>query len=223
VSSGSREVDEFLSGGYETDSITAIYGPAGSGKTTLCLLGAIGAVKRGKKVLFVDTEGGISVERMGQLAGGDGSILEHCLFLRPTTFEEQKKQIEKIKDMVNDKIGLIVLDTVGMLYRVERGQSYDPYEIDNALESQISALSEIARVKKIPVLVTNQVYDSLKNDNVKMVGGNLLGYSAKCLIELKNLTGGKIAFLRKHRSLGGKEMAFSIVEKGIIGKVENAL
>jgi DNA repair protein RadB len=172
-------------------------------------------VKRGKKVLFVDTEGGISVDRLGQLASGDGSILEHCLFLRPTTFVEQKKQIEKIKDMVSDSIGLIVLDTIGMLYRVERGQSYDPYEIDNALESQISSLSEIARVKKIPVLITNQVYDNLKTDSVKMVGGNLLGYSAKCLVELKNLTGGKIAFLRKHRSLENREMPFKIIESGL--------
>ena len=42
VSSGSKAIDSILSGGYEKDIINCIYGPAGSGKTLLCLLCAIG-------------------------------------------------------------------------------------------------------------------------------------------------------------------------------------
>ena len=47
-------------------------------------------------------------------------------------------------------------------------------------------LVEIARKKKIPVLITNQVYTDFDHrDEVKMVGGDLLRYGSKCLIELK--------------------------------------
>ncbi len=215
VSSGAEIIDAMLDGGYETDIITTIYGPSGSGKTNLCLIAAIAALTRGKKVVFVDTEGGISVERLQQLCSKE--LLENCLFLRPTSFEEQKASIERLKSLITDSIGMVVVDTMTMLYRVERGQSYDPYETDNDLGRQIASLAEIARVRTIPVIVTNQVYDNFKEEGVKMVGGNLLQYYAKCLIELKKGMGNKrIAVLKKHRSLGeGRECRFEIVNEGI--------
>src|SRR3989338_3826200 len=64
VSSGSGALDKLLEGGYETDVITTIYGPAGSGKTTTCLLAAVSTAtvkeNKDKKVVFIDTEGGFS-------------------------------------------------------------------------------------------------------------------------------------------------------------------
>lgn len=43
--------------GYESDIITTIYGPAGSGKTNFSLLAAVSCASKGNKVLFIDTEG----------------------------------------------------------------------------------------------------------------------------------------------------------------------
>tara|TARA_Y100000310_G_scaffold284739_2_gene307712 strand:- start:588 stop:1271 length:684 start_codon:yes stop_codon:yes gene_type:complete len=217
ISTGSESFDQFLEGGYESDIITTIYGPSGSGKTNLCLLAAITMVNNGKKVVYVDTEGNISVERLKQLSENSTKVLENCLFLRPTSFEEQKNSFEQLKKVIDDKIGLIVVDTVSMLYRVERGQSYDPYEIDSDLSTQISALTEIARKHNIPILITNQVYDNFNGNGVKMVGGNLLAYSSKCLIELKKAHNNKrVAILKKHRSISEeKELSFEIVHSGI--------
>jgi DNA repair protein RadB len=50
-----------------------------------------------------------------------------------------------------------------------------------------------------------------------VVGGDILRYSSKCLIELKKVgDGDRIAILRKHRSLPeNKVVAFKIVEHGI--------
>ena len=52
---GTPVFDALLSG-YEGGVLTALYGPAGTGKTTICLLAAIAAIRAGKKVIFVDTE-----------------------------------------------------------------------------------------------------------------------------------------------------------------------
>ena len=41
IPTGSKILDIMLDGGYEKDVITTIYGPAGSGKTVLCLLCSI--------------------------------------------------------------------------------------------------------------------------------------------------------------------------------------
>ncbi len=210
-------VSDLLKGGWEKDIINTIYGPAGSGKTLLCLLALIEVVKKGGKVIYIDTEGGFSVERLKQLTPLYEEILGQVVFLKPVTFSQQKKDFEKLRELVNDKIGLVVVDTVSMLYRLEMGKSEDVYEVNKALGQQLGYLNEIARVHKIPVLITNQVYADFENkDNVKIVGGDLLRYGSKCMLELKNsINGVRIASLKKHRSIKPGEVSFKIVEKGI--------
>ena len=51
---------------------------------------------------------------------------------------------EKLKTLVNDRIGLIVVDTISMLYRTELSNK-DVFELNRELGSQISFLAEIAR------------------------------------------------------------------------------
>ncbi|MBN1644729.1 DNA repair and recombination protein RadB [Candidatus Woesearchaeota archaeon] len=220
ITTGSLILDEFLEGGYETDAITTIYGPSGSGKTNFMALAAVNMAKTGKKVIYVDTEGGFSIARLKQIIPEYKEILNNILFLQPTTFEEQKKDFAKLKDMVNEKIGLIIVDTIAMLYRLVRVQ--DVQEVNRELGIQIGYLTEIARKKKIPVLVTNQVYTSFESrDRINMVGGDLLKYGSKCLIELQaGHTGKRKAILRKHRSIAGeKEIYFRIIPQGI-GPIE---
>ena len=50
VTTGSKILDVMLDGGYEKDIITTIYGPAGSGKTVLCLLCSINIARTGKRL-----------------------------------------------------------------------------------------------------------------------------------------------------------------------------
>ncbi|MBD3361489.1 DNA repair and recombination protein RadB [Candidatus Woesearchaeota archaeon] len=222
ISTGSQILDNFLEGGYENDAITTLYGPSGSGKTNLAVIAAVSVASKGKKVIYIDTEGGFSVTRLKQMTKDYKKILGNILFLQPTTFEEQKKDFEKLKDIVNDKIGLIIIDTIAMLYRLVRVQ--DVQEVNRELGIQIGYLTEIARKKKIPVLVTNQVYTSFElRDKVNMVGGDLLKYGSKCLIELQaGHTGKRRAILRKHRSIAGeKETWFRITNKGLTSLTEN--
>jgi len=219
ISAGSPILDKFLEGGYEKDIITTVYGPAGSGKTLFCLLALQKIVESNKKIIYIDTEGGFSIERLKQLNPNYEKILDNILFLRPTTFEAQKKSFERLKDVINNKIGMVIVDTIAMLYRLELGKSDDVYEVNRELGKQLSYLSEIARNKNIPIIITNQVYANFENKNqVNIVGGDLLKYSSKCLIELQSLSNGnRKMIIRKHRSISAEKTAtFKIVEKGII-------
>jgi len=216
ISTGNNFLDKLLEGGYEKDIITTIYGPAGSGKTLLCLLALLKI--KDKKIVYIDTEGGFSIERLKQLSSDYKKVLDNILFLRPTTFKEQKNSFERLKDLINDKIGLIIIDTVSMLYRLELGKNEDIYGVNKELGQQLGYLNEITRKKKIPVLITNQVYADFENkNNVKIVGGDLLKYGSKCMIELQNgYKGVRKAILRKHRSIAEeKEIMFRIINKGI--------
>ena len=215
ISSGCEMMDKLLDGGYESDVITSIYGPAGTGKTTLCLLASI-QVSKTKKIIFIDTEGGFSITRLSQLTPDYKSVIEKIFILRPTNFEEQRKAFEKLKAEVNEKIGLIVVDTVSNLYRAEYKKE-DIAETNRSLGTQLSVLVEIARKNKIPVLLTNQVYASFDDKSkINIVGGDLLNYRSKCLIELQSSHGSKRkAILRKHRSLPQREIVYEIKEQGL--------
>jgi len=229
ISFGNYELDKFFEGGYETDIITTIYGPAGCGKTNLCMLATVSQTKQGKKVIFMDTEGGFSVDRFKQIAEGDYDTLsDKVLLLKPTSFDEQKKAFEILsKELNKTPIGLIVVDGMTMLYRLELSKDKDEnkiYDINKELARQMRILAEISRKKNIPVIVTNQIYYSFQNEEewkggkektVNLVGGDILKYWSKCLIEIKNIHGKRALILKKHRSLPEKELQFIITNQGI--------
>ena len=207
-------LDDLLNGGIECSAITNIYGPPGSGKTNLCLLAAVACVKTGRKVLFVDTEGGFSIERLRQIAEID---LSKVLVLEPKTFEEQSKLMRKLSEVVKKEgIGLVIVDSIVALYRLELGT--DNYlELSRELANQLALLSKIAREEEIPILITNQIYSNVDTGKVELSGKSVVKWWSKCLIELQRIDNSRrLAIIRKHRSIPeGKELEFEIVEKGI--------
>ncbi len=215
VSTGSDILDWLLEGGYENEVITTIYGPPGSGKSNMCLLAMVNNYD--KKVIYVDTEGSFSISRIKQLADNYDEILRKVIVLTPTNFSEQKKVFEKLKNLVTDKIGLIIVDSIAMLYRLEIGITKEVFKVNRDLGVQLVNLIQIARKFKIPVIVTNQVYADFEDKNkINMVGGDILRYASKCLIELQRHDTEKKAIIRKHRSLPeGKEVSFVIRDTGI--------
>lgn len=60
-----------------------IAGPPGCGKTNFVILASCSQAKKGKKVIFVDTEGGFSVERVKQIVGEEKSGYTDCCRLQP--------------------------------------------------------------------------------------------------------------------------------------------
>ncbi|MAG37861.1 DNA repair and recombination protein RadB [Candidatus Pacearchaeota archaeon] len=227
ISAGSYDLNKWLHGGYESDVVTVLYGGSGTGKTNFCLLAAVSQAKKGKKVIFVDSEGGFSVERVKQLVGiGEKEeaekVLKNILVLKVTNFEEQKNAFEELlKNLRKDsshEISLIIVDGMTMLYRLDFAAARDKGEkeiqkINSVLVEQTRTLAEIARKKEIPIIITNQVYRY--QEESKMVGGDILKYWGKCHIELLHEKGRRSAKLRKHRSLAEKEFVFQIYDGGI--------
>ncbi len=215
ITTGSDVMDWLLEGGYENGVITTIYGPPGTGKTNLCLICLVNNTE--KKTIYIDTEGSFSVSRIKQLTDNHEQILNNVIVLTPTNFSEQKKVFDKLKNIISNKIGLIIVDSVAMLYRLEIGITKDVQKVNRELGVQLVYLIQIARKLNIPLILTNQVYSDFEDKSkVNMVGGDVLKYASKCLIELQKTNKGKKAILRKHRSLPeGKEVEFKIIDQGI--------
>ena len=235
ISAGSFDLNKWLYGGYEKGIITMIAGPPASGKTNFVLLASCSQAKKGNKVIFIDTEGGFSSERVRQIVGEEyKEILKNILLLNPTSFNEQKKIFIKLLDKIKkENVGLIVVDGMAMLYRLKLGNTVKlkdenkVKEVNREVARQMRVLAEISRKQNIPILITNQVYHGFLSEEewkkgikpeANIVGGDLFKYWSKAIIELKNENGKKRAILLKHRSMPKKEMSFEIRHKGIFRK-----
>ena len=206
--SGCMDFDLFLEGGYPSGLITGVYGPGGSGKTTLAMLAALGQLKKGKKVFFFDTEQGFSVERFQQL-GGNRKNMEYLFLLPIKSFEEQYEKIKELGKMKHFRdIGLIIVDTISRFYRVALKENSSS---NSEMATQFKILSHIAREHDIPVLVINQVYALLDRKGVGVVGGHMVENWCKWLIHLEKGKKRKALLIKPMN----KEFLFEIVENGI--------
>ena len=195
---GCKPLDDLIGGGIESGIITKIYGEAGAGKTNLCLQVSRECVVVGSKVAYIDTEG-VSVERLKQMCTDNydyKKILDNILFFSPASFENQEKMIHdaiKIKD-----IGLIVVDTINMFYRVNLED-----DIEGAMRSftrQVANLQIAAREKDFHVIIAEQVYTD-KNGDIKPFTNRDTEHMIKTIVKLeKTGVGERQATIIKHRS-----------------------
>jgi DNA repair protein RadB len=206
---------------YRFGHLTTIYGNAASGKTTSCLLAAIQAEG---KVIYVDTENGFDTQRLSQLYSGDvEKLLENIFLLQPKSFEEQHETILKLHKLCdNPKIKLVIVDTIGNRYR--KVVNENPEESNTMMIMQMQILYRIARDLNKAVILANQVYASLKDNKLRMIGGAIVRNMSNCIIELEKKDDRRFATLMKykldkgeHHHLG-KTVEFEISEKGLVAK-----
>ncbi|MCD6222524.1 MAG: DNA repair and recombination protein RadB [Thermoplasmata archaeon] len=204
-------LDELLEGGLEKGIVTEIYGEGGTGKTNICIQAAKACIEEGKKVVYIDTEG-ISKERLLQVFK-DKKMLEKILFFFPFSLKEQEEMVEKATKL---DAGLIIVDSINLFYRLEME---DESLATRSLTKQLVTLQITARKKKIPVLITSQVY-SVGNE-VKPFAGRSMDHIAKTIIMVErngreNGREARFATIVKHRSIPeGKKIKFYITQDGI--------
>lgn len=217
IQSGSLVIDTLLNGGFEKGIITTIFGAAGTGKSNIAMQLATTVAKK-DKIIYIDTEGGFSPERIKQMAQNYLDLLDNIILFEPTTFDEQKKVLQKIKTLaLKNKVPLIIIDSIAMLYRLQKNTKEEITATNTELANQLAVLGDIARKNSVAVVVTNQVYAEFdKRNNVSMVGGDLLNYGSKCLIKLTNENGIRKASIVKHRSMPLQYVSFGIDNSGII-------
>nr|WP_292459706.1 DNA repair and recombination protein RadB [Methanothermococcus sp.] len=207
-------LNEILKGNIERKTITQIYGPPGVGKTNIGIISAINFIRKGFKVVYVDTEGGLSIERIKQISGNDiENILDNLIIYEPESFEEQSAILEKL--FFIDNLGLVVVDGISSLYRLELSDNVNENtRLNRILGKQILTLLKIAKKKNVAVLITNQISDT--SNGFKATGGKLLEYWSKTIIRMEKLDKSRELILEKHRySEEGERVRYKIVKKGV--------
>lgn len=218
--STNSSLDKLLGGGIEKGAITQFYGPPGCGKTNIALKILYESTKNGSKAIFMDTEGGLSLERIQQIASSDfDKIATNIYLLEPKTFDEQQLDIQSIEDVLKEdnSIDILIIDSIVALYRVEDG---DPTEINKRLGRMMAKLLTLSREYNIAIVITNQIYSPFDSDDliVEPIGGTVLKYWSKIIIEIERDIGSltRTAILQRHKNKSpGQTISFEINDRGI--------
>jgi len=189
IPTGCGEIDKFLGGGLPFNSVSLIYGEAETGKTTLAMQCAINCARQGYKTLFIDCDGTFSTRRLSQLISEKfKELTELIILMRPNDFSEQTAAIDQLTDFVTKNFGLIVFDTVTTLYRVEISESAEKtFKLNRELNRQIALLAQVAKTRKIAVLMTSQVRSFFHETYVSIepVATRVLKFWADTIIAMK--------------------------------------
>lgn len=188
IPTGCISLDKLLGGGFPTESVSLIYGEAETGKTSLAVQCAVNCARRGIKSLFIDTDGTFSYERLSQIAEYDyEKISPLMIIMRPTTFQEQSRAIDQLEKVVTNKFGLIVVDTVTSLYRVELDDTEETYVANRELNRQLAVLTQIVKTCGVAALVISQVRSVPFGETVEMkpVATRVLNYWSDIILDMK--------------------------------------
>jgi len=177
-----------LGGGFPAEGVSLVYGEAETGKTSLAVQCAVNCARRGIKSLFIDTDGTFSYERLSQIAKYDyEKISPLMIIMRPTTFQEQSRAIDQLEKVITNKFGLIVVDTVTSLYRVELDDTEETYAANRELNRQLAVLTQIVKTCGVAALIISQVRSVPLGETIeiKPVATRVLNYWSDIVLDMK--------------------------------------
>lgn len=231
ISTGHKEFDAMLGGGFESGSISECFGEFGSSKTQI---GQVLAVQvqvpkerggPGGKAIYIDSEGAFRPERIMQLAKGASldpeEALKNIKVARAFNSDHQMLLAEKTEDLLkkDPDIKLIVVDSLTSHFRADfvgRGQLADRQQ---KLNKHMHTLMRIANQYNVCVYVTNQVMakpDMFFGDPTAAIGGNIVGHNSQTRIYLrKGKKGSRVAKLIDSPYMQDAEIAFMVTEEGL--------
>ena len=227
---GSKNVDKILGGGIETQAMTELIGDYGVGKTQLCMTLAVVAQLPpeqggfGSNVIYMDTEGTFSPERVHQIAskrGLDGKkILDGVVVARAYTSDHQRFLIDCLfRKVPEEKAKLVIVDSIISHFRGEYIGREDLSMRQQVLNQYLHKLLRLAEAYNIAVVVTNQVQANpvvFYGSPERPAGGHVMAHACTHRVHIKRGKGGtRVAKVIDSPYLPEAKASFIITAKGI--------
>ncbi len=235
ITTGSKDLNELLGGGVETQAITEFFGEFGSGKTQICHQLAVNVQLPEEEgglngsAIIIDTENTFRPERIIQMAeakGLDGNeVLKNIYVAQAYNSNHQMLLVDNAKELAEKlkkegkPVRLIIVDSLMSHFRAEyvgRGTLADRQQ---KLNRHLHDLMKFGELYNAAIVVTNQVMarpDVLFGDPTKPVGGHIVAHTATFRVYLKKSQGDlRIARLIDSPHLPEGEAIFKVTERGI--------
>lgn len=203
ISTGSKQLDACLNGGFQTMSISEVYGEFRCGKTqlahTMAVIAQLPKEMGGAegKVAYIDTEGTFRPERIQEIAERFGvdpeQACENIVYARAQNSEMQAEQLEALcQNFATNEYRLLIIDSVMALFRTDysgRGELADRQQVLNAF---LRRATQMAEEFNLAVLMTNQVMSDpgasalfAGVDGRKPAGGHILAHASTTRLLLR--------------------------------------
>jgi len=193
ITTGSKELDKLLNGGFETGSITELFGEFRTGKSQLCHTIAVTCqlpIDNGGaegKCLYIDTEGTFRPERLLAVAERFGlqgnDVLDNVAYARAYNSDHQLTLLTQAAAMMSEsRYAVVVVDIATALYRTD---------YSGHLAQFLRTLLRLADEFGVAVVITNQVVAQVDGgamfqaDPKKPIGGNIMAHASTTRISLR--------------------------------------
>jgi DNA repair protein RAD51 len=220
-------------GGFETGSITELYGEFRTGKTqlchTLCVTCQLPVDQGGGegKALYIDTEGTFRPERLVAIAERFGvspeDVLDNVAYARAYNSEHQGTLLDQAASMMaENRFGLVVVDSATALFRNEFVGRGELAGRQQQLGQFLRKLQRLADEFGCAVVVTNQVVANVDGGGMfagpafKAIGGNIMAHASTTRLALRKGRGeNRMCKIVDSPMLPESEAEFCIAESGI--------
>ncbi|MBI4450691.1 DNA repair and recombination protein RadA [Candidatus Woesearchaeota archaeon] len=233
ITTGSKELDKLMGGGFETGAISEAYGQYGSGKSQIAHTLAVrcqlpleqgGA---GGSCVFIDTENTFRPERIVQISQALGldptEVLKSIRVARAYNSDHQMLLAEKIEDLIKKQginVKLVVVDSLTAHFRAEfvgRGTLADRQQ---KINKHMHVLSKLADLHNVAIYVSNQVMakpDTFFGDPTEAIGGHIVAHNSTYRVYLRRgKKGTRVAKMVDAPNIPESEAAFMVHEGGIM-------
>ena len=232
ITSGSKQLDNLLGGGFESNSITELFGEFRTGKTqichTLCVTCQLPKSDGGGegKAIYIDTEGTFRPEKLAPIAERFGldpkEVIENVFYARAYNSDHQNRLLLQVCGlMCEHKFSLLVVDSATALYRTDYSGRGELSTRQMNLAKFLRNLQKIADEHKVVVVVTNQVVatvdgNSFAGNDKKPIGGHIMAHACQTRLYLKKgPKQNRICKIYDSPSLPEDETSYSITDRGI--------
>ena len=232
LSTGSKQFDELLGGGYPTKLITEIHAENGIGKTQASFTASVICTRPIEEggldghVVYIDTEGTFNAHRVAEIATERGydpkEVLSKIHVARVMTSSQQVLIMDKVNELATEfDVKLIVVDSIMARFRSDfAGGRQNLPERQGMLNQHLAELMSFANRYDSVILITNQMSASpdagVFFDPMIPIGGNVLGHASAIRVRIRRgKNGTRIMKLIKSNTMPVGECAVTLDERGI--------
>ncbi|CAG7917355.1 unnamed protein product [Penicillium olsonii] len=223
ISTGSQQFDSILNGGFQSMSISEVFGEFRCGKTqlshTMSVIAQLPKEMGGAsgKVAYIDTEGTFRPERIAQIAERFGmdpdTAQENIAYARALNSEHQLELLNSLSlEFARGNFRLLVIDSIMNCFRVDycgRGELADRQQKLNQFLMKLAHMAEVQSDPGASALFAGA-------DGRKPVGGHVLAHASTTRVLLRKGRGEeRVAKIQDSPDCPEREAVYIITNGGI--------
>ena len=242
ISTGSRNLDNIIGGGFESNSITELIGEKNVIITDFIHILTVNAKKQNSnnKIIFFDLENNFNKEKIISLAKEMNINRKNCLgniilINEVDTFDDLMSKLNEISENNQcSECSLLIIDSLITIFQklfketlIHKSQINNElgnkYDIESKLGKILTILKRISILYNMAIIITRIINDdenmNTQNDLIKSDPNIeiILNYECKTRLKFKKLKNDKIkCIVLNSPMISEQDCKFIITEKGII-------